>query len=151
MEHPKEQLNHALKEAMKNKDNQRRDVLRLLTSAIKQVEIDTQKELTPEQVVDVLQKEAKKRRESISELTSAGRAEQAAAEQYELSVLEEFLPKQLTADELRALIQAAIAEVGATSGKDMGKVMGVIQPQTKGRADGKLVSQLVKEMLDSLS
>lgn len=151
MQHPKELINNALKEAMKNKDNQRRDVLRLLSSAIKQVEVDSQKELTPEQTLDVLQKEAKKRRESISELTAAGRTEQAAAEQYELAVLEEFLPKQLSEDEIRALVQAAIEQVGATSGKDMGKVMGVVQPQTKGRADGKLVSQIVKEMLDKLS
>jgi hypothetical protein len=149
MEHPKELLNAALKEAMKNKDAQRRDALRLLTSAIKQVEIDTQTEVTPEQAQDILQKEAKKRRESISELTNAGRDEQLAGEQFELALLEEFLPKQFTADELRTMIQAAIASSGASGGKDMGKVMGVLQPQTKGRADGKLVSQLVKEALGS--
>jgi len=151
VENPKEQLNIALKEAIKNKDNQRRDVLRLLASAIKQVEVDTQRELSPEAVIEVLQKEAKKRRESISELTSAGRSEQAAAEAYELAVLEEFLPKQLTPEEIRALAQAAIQQVGATSSKDMGKVMGVVQPQTKGRADGRVVSQIVKELLDELS
>jgi uncharacterized protein YqeY len=147
MEHPKELLNAALKEAMKNKDNERRDVIRLLTSAIKQVEIDTQKEVTAEQALEILQKEAKKRRESIAELTSAGRAEQAAAEQYELTVLEEFLPRQLTADEITALAREAIAQTGAASGKDMGKVMGALQPLTKGRADGKLVSQIVKDLL----
>lgn len=147
MEHPKELLNAALKEAMKNKDNERRDVIRLLTSAIKQVEIDTQKEVTAEQAVEILQKEAKKRRESIAELTSAGRAEQAAAEQYELTVLEEFLPRQLTADEITALARDVIAQTGAASGRDMGRVMGALQPLTKGRADGKLVSQIVKDLL----
>jgi hypothetical protein len=147
MEHPKELLNAALKEAMKNKDNERRDVIRLLTSAIKQVEIDTQKEVTAEQAQEILQKEAKKRRESIAELTNAGRAEQAAAEQFELAVLEEFLPRQLTPDEITALARDAIAQTGAASGKDMGRVMGALQPLTKGRADGKLVSQIVKDLL----
>ncbi len=147
MEHPKELLNAALKEAMKNKDAQRRDALRLLTSAIKQVEIDSQNEVTPEQAQDILQKEAKKRRESIAELTNVGRDEQLAGEQFELALLEEFLPKQFTETELRTMVQAAIASSGASGGKDMGKVMSVLQPQTKGRADGKLVSQLVKEAL----
>lgn len=149
MESLKDQLNHAVKEAMKAKDGQRRDVLRLLTSAIKQVEIDTQKELTPDQVLDVLQKEAKKRRESIAELTQVGRTEQTAAEQYELALIEEFLPGQLSVDEIRTLVQQAIATSGATGGSDMGKVMSVLQPQTKGRADGRLVSQMVKELLGS--
>lgn len=147
MERPKDQINNALKEAMKNKDGQRRDVLRLLTSAFKQQEIDTQKEVTDEQALDILQKEAKKRRESIAELTAAHRAEQLAAEQYELALIEEFLPRQLTEAEIRAIVTEAIASTGAVGGKEMGKVMTVIQPRTKGLADGKLVSQIVKELL----
>lgn len=147
MEHPKEQIGNALKEAMKNKDGQRRDVLRLLSSAFKQQEIDTQKELTTEQAMDILQKEAKKRRESIAELTAASRAEQLAAEQYELALIEEFLPKQLSDGEIRAIVQAAIASTGAADAKEMGKVMSIVQPQTKGLADGRVVSQIVKELL----
>jgi uncharacterized protein len=143
----KEKINAALKDAMKNKDNDRRDVIRLLTSAIKQVEIDSQKDVTDEQTTDILIKEAKKRRETITELNAANRPEQAQKEEYELSVIEEFLPKQLTQEEIVQLIKDAIASSGATSGKEMGKVMGILQPQTKGRADGKLVSQLVKELL----
>ena len=104
--HAKEALNNALKDAMKNKDNNRRDVLRLLTSAIKQVEIDTRKDVSEQEAVDILQKEAKKRRESILELEKAGRAEQLANEQYELSVIEEFLPKQLGRDEIEVLVKA---------------------------------------------
>jgi uncharacterized protein len=147
VDNPKDLINSALKEAMKNKDNARRDVLRLLSSAIKQVEIDDQKEVTPEQALEILQKEAKKRRESIDELTKAERSDQAQAEQYELGVLEEFLPRQLSRDEIVALVKEAIAQSGASTAKEMGKVMGILQPKTKGVADGKLVSQLVKELL----
>ena len=148
MNHPKDLLNDALKEAMKNKDAQRRDALRLLTSAIKQVEIDSRKEVSPDEALDILQKEAKKRRESITELQSAsGREDQLLQEQYELALLEEFLPKQLSPDEIKALAQAAIAQSGATSAKEMGKIMGILQAQVKGRADGKLVNQIVRELL----
>jgi hypothetical protein len=147
MTHPKETIAAAIKEAMKDKNNERRDALRLLQAAIKQVEIDTRQELTPEAVLDILQKEAKKRRESIGELTKAGRTEHVAAEQFELALIEEFLPKQLSQAEIEAIIQAAIASTGATSPKEMGKVMSVVTPQTKGLADGKLVSDLVKTLL----
>lgn len=144
----KEALNNALKEAMKNKDNRRRDVIRLLTSAIKQVEIDTRREMTDDEVLDVLQKEAKKRRESISELSRATeREEQLEQERYELSVIEEFLPRQLSREEIVALAKEVIASVNATSAKEIGKVMGSLQPKVKGIADGKLVSEIVKELL----
>ena len=143
----KDALNNAVKEAMKNKDAQRRDALRLLTSAIKQVEVDTRRELSDEEIVDVLQKEVKKRRESIEELTRAGR--DASAEQYEVGLLEEFLPRQLSREEIEALVREAIAASGASSAKEMGKVMGLLTPQTKGRADGKLVSTIVREMLST--
>lgn len=150
MIHPKEDINNALKEAMKNKDHERRDALRLLQAAVKQVEVDERKELSPEEVVEILTKEAKKRRESIEELTKAGRMDNAAKEQYELAIIEEFLPKQLTREEIVALVREAIQQTGAESAKDMGKVMGVLQPQTKGRADGKLVSTIVKELLSNV-
>lgn len=143
----KDALNNAVKEAMKNKDAQRRDALRLLTSAVKQVEVDTRRELSDEEIVDVLQKEVKKRRESIEELTRAGR--DASAEQYEVGLLEEFLPRQLSREEIEALVREAIAASGASSAKEMGKVMGLLTPQTKGRADGKLVSTIVREMLST--
>lgn len=143
----KEALNNAVKEAMKNKDTQRRDALRLLTSAVKQMEVDTRRELSDEEIVDVLQKEVKKRRESIEELTRAGR--DASAEQYEVGLLEEFLPRQLSREEIEALVREAIAASGASSAKEMGKVMGLLTPQTKGRADGKVVSTIVREMLST--
>src|SRR5262245_35600958 len=115
MEDPKAQLQAALKQAMINKDNTRRDVIRMLTSAIKQVEIDTRKEVNAEDTVAILQKEAKKRRETIDEAEKSGRTELAASEKQELAILEEFLPKQLSRDEIAALVKEAIAQTGVTS------------------------------------
>jgi uncharacterized protein YqeY len=149
MEDPRPKLQEALKDAMKNKDNVRRDVIRLTQSAIKQVEIDTRKELTPEDVVSILQKEVKTRRESIEEMIGAGRTESAAEAETELKILESFLPQMLTREEITALVQQAIAETGASSAKEMGKVMGKLMPQVKGRADGGLVNQVVRELLGS--
>ncbi|HLV33882.1 MAG TPA: GatB/YqeY domain-containing protein [Spirillospora sp.] len=148
MEDPRPKLNEALKEAMRNKDTIRRDVLRLTQSAIKQVEIDTRKELSAEDVVAILQKEVKSRRESIEEMVAAGRTEAAAAAERELKILEEYLPQQLSREEITALAQQVIAETGAQSAQDMGKVMGKLMPQVKGRADGSLVNQVVRELLN---
>ena len=144
MEDPRPQLQDALKAAMKSKDNQRRDVIRLAQSAIKQVEIDTRKELSAEDVIAILQREARMRRESIDELRNAGRVDDAAAGETELAILEEFLPRQLSRDEIASIAQQAIAEVGAQSPQDMGKVMA----QLKGRADGGMVNQVVRELLN---
>lgn len=147
MEDPRGKLQTALKEAMKNKENERRDVLRLLQSAIKQIEIDDRKELSDSEVIEVLQKEAKKRRESITDYEKAGREEMAAAERNELTVIEEFLPRQLTEAELAVIVREVIAEVGAESSKDMNKVMGPVMARVKGLADGKLVNQIVRQEL----
>lgn len=141
----KEKMTAELKDAMKSKDNQRRDTIRLLQAAFKQVEVDTRKELSADDELDILTKEAKKRRESIEELEKAGR--DAAGEQYELDLITEFLPKQMTEDEIRELAKQAIVETGAKEQKDMGRVMGKLSPQTKGKADGKLVSSIVRELL----
>jgi hypothetical protein len=147
MNNPKLALQNALKDAMKNKEKERRDVLRLVQSAVKQVEVDERKELSDDEVLTILQKEAKKRRESIVELEGAGRSESAENEKYELSVIEEFLPKQLTEDELRPIVQDAITEVGATSMKEMGQIMKVVMPKVEGRTDGRQVNKIVKELL----
>lgn len=140
-------LNAALKEAMVNKDALRRDVIRMLLSAVKQVEIDSRKTLTSEEIVGVLQKEAKKRRDSIEEAERVGRAEIAEEEKVQLAILESFLPKQLSRDEIAVLVQDAIRESGAASAKEMGKVMAVLMPKVKGVADGKLVNEVVREFL----
>ena len=147
MDNPKAELQNALKEAMRNKDSQRRDTLRLVTSVIKQEEVDSRSELDADAVMKILQKEAKKRRESIDELQKAGRDEQVEAEQFELNVIEEFLPKQLSQDELRPIVQDAIDKVGATSMQDMGNIMKVVMPKVQGRADGRAVNQVVRELL----
>ena len=148
MEDPRGKLNEALKEAMKNKDNQRRDVIRMVLSGIKQVEVDTRKELSAEDVVAVLQKEIKTRRESREESRKAGRLEQVSDQQKELDILEAFLPKQLSREEIAVLAKEAIAQAGATTAKEMGKVMGFLMPKVKGLADGKLINEVVRELLN---
>lgn len=143
----KDKLMSALKDAMRAKDTQKRDTLRLLQAAIKQVEIDEQKDLNTEEEMEVLIKEAKKRRESIDELENAGRGDEASDERYELELITSFLPEQMSREEVEALAKDAIEQTGATEQKDMGRVMGVLAPKTKGRADGKMVSTIVRELL----
>lgn len=149
MEDPRTALQAALKAAMLSKDTVRRDVIRLAMSAIKQVEIDERRELSPEDIVVILQKEVKTLRESIQEWQNAGREDKIAETQRDLSIIESFLPQQLSRDEIAALVRDAIAKTGAASVKEMGKVMGVLMPQVKGKADGKLVNEVVKELLGS--
>lgn len=136
-----------MKEAMKAKDNDTRDTLRLLAAAIKQVEVDEQKELDDAAVQAILLKQAKQRRESIDEYEKAGRGELAQAEKTELVIIENYLPKMMAEAEIRALAEKVIAEVGATDVKSMGAVMGKLMPQVKGKADGRLVNQVVQDLL----
>jgi len=147
MTEPKEQLQAALKEAMINKDNLRRDVIRGLVSAVKQVEIDSQKTLNAEDTVAVLQKEAKKRRESIDEAIKVGRSEIADQEKIELAIIEGFLPTQLSREQVATIVQETIVQTGVTSPKEIGKLMGALMPKVKGLADGKLVNEVVRELL----
>jgi hypothetical protein len=149
----KDTLNTDLKQAMLAKDNVRRDTLRLLLAAIKQKEVDTldpQKRaegLTDADVVEVLTREAKRRREAIAGFAQGGRADLVAQEQAELVIIESYLPKQMGRDEIIPLARQAIADSGATSEKQMGAVMQKLMPLVKGKADGKLVNQIVKELL----
>lgn len=145
--HPKEQLNEDVKAAMKSGDAFRKDTLRLILAAIKQVEIDTRKTLTEEDVYGLLQTEAKKRRDTITEMRGAGRNDLADKEQAELTLIETYLPQQLSREEIEAEVRKAIAESGAKSAKEMGNVMKVLMPRVKGRADGKLVNEVVKSLL----
>ncbi len=147
MSNSKNQLQDALVQAMKSKNRERRDAIRLLQSAIKQVEIDQQTSLDDDAVIDILRREAKKRRETIAELERAGREADAAAERFALGLTEEFLPRQLTDDELRPIVRQAIDESGAASAKDIGKVMSRVMPQVRGLADGKTINALAREML----
>lgn len=147
MDDPKASLQAALKAAMLNKDNGRRDVLRMTLSAIKQAEVDTRRELSAEDAVAVLQKEARTRREGIEEMERAGQAEAAVQARADLAILEEFLPRQLTRAEIEALAREAIAQTGAAGAQDMGRVMGALMPRVRGLADGGLVNQVVRELL----
>ena len=148
MEDPRPKLQAALKDAMKNRENDRRDVIRLAQSAIIQVEVDSRKDLSAADVVAILQKEAKMQRESIDEMRNAGRDADADEGEKALTILEEFLPQQMPREEIAALAEQVIADVGAASMGDMGKVMGKLMPQVKGRADGNLVNQVVRELLN---
>jgi len=143
----KQQINDQVKQAMKGGEKARLKVLRMLTAAIKQKEIDERIELDDAQVLAVIDKMVKQRRESIEQYTAGGRAELAEAEQAEIDILSDFLPEQLGDDELAAMIDQAIADSGAESMADMGKVMGQLKPKVQGRADMKQVSAAVRSKL----
>lgn len=147
MEDPRIAMKDALKAAMREKDAQARDVIRMTLNAIKQVEVDTQAEVDSETAMDILMKEVKKRRDTIEELEKAGRDDLLKGEREELKIIEQFLPQQMSREEIAAIVAEVIAETGATSQKEMGKVMGALMPKVKGKADGKLVNEVVREQL----
>ena len=142
-----EELEDDLKEAMRERDEDRRDVLRLILNALRNAEKDLQRPLTEEEELQVLQRERKKRLEAAEAYRSAGREEQADDEEYELEVLEDYMPDPLSEDEIERIVDDAIAENGATSLADLGRVMADVMPQIAGRADGSTVSQIVREKL----
>jgi hypothetical protein len=133
--------------AMKEKDADRRDTLRLLLNALRTAEKDLQRPLSDDEELQVLQRERKRRQEAIEAFRAGDREAQAEQEEGELVVLEEFMPEPLSEDELEQIVDDAIAEVGATSMRDLGRVMADVMPQIAGRADGSVVSQLVREKL----
>jgi hypothetical protein len=143
----KEKLTADLKAALKGGEETRKNAIRALQAALKQSEVDRQTTLSDEDVLALIQKEAKSRRESIADAQKAGRADLVAAYEAELAVMDTYLPQSLSREELVALAQAAIAEAGATDLKQQGAVMKLLAPRTKGRADGKLVNEIVRELL----
>jgi len=143
-----QRVNDELKSSMLARQAVRTGTLRMLKAALGYAQIEKKTEtLSDADVMAMIQREAKKRRDSIEEFEKAGRTEMAANEKAELEVLTEYLPKALSAEELESLIREVITEVGATSKKDMGAVMKVAQSQVDGRADGKSVSALVSRLL----
>ena len=140
-------LEDELRTAMRARDEERRDALRLILSSLRAAEKELQRPLSDGEELQVLQRERKRRLEAADAFRVAGRAEQAAAEEAELAVLEEFMPAPLSEDELERIVDDAIAECGATSMRDLGRVMADVMPQVAGRADGSAVSQLVREKL----
>ena len=136
-----------MKAATLARDAPRRDALRLILSSLRSAEKDLQRPLSDDEELQVLQRERKRRVEASEAFRAAGRDEQAEKEDGELAILEEFMPAQLTEEELERIVDDAIAENGATSIRDMGRVMADVMPQIAGRADGSAVSQLVREKL----
>ena len=141
------QLEKELKEAMVARDTDRRNALRLILDSLRSAEKELQRPLHDDEELQVLQRERKRRLEAAEAFRGGGREEQAAAEERELAVLEEFMPEPLGDEELERIVDDAIAEVGATSMRDLGRVMADVMPQIAGRADGSTVSQLVREKL----
>ena len=136
-----------MKDAMKSGDEVRKRTVRMALAAVKQIEVDKRIELDDMAIMALLQKELKNRRESLEEAKKANRADLIADNEAEIKVLEVFLPKAMPADELRALVQAAITETGAAGPADMGKVMKLVMPKVAGRAPNDMVSAAVKELL----
>ena len=143
----KERIQQDVKDAMRAKDKPRLGTIRLITAAIKQREVDERIELDDTQVLVVLDKMCKQRRESITQFEQAGRDDLAAKEKAELELIQQYLPEQLGEAEINELINATMEQTGASSMKDMGKVMGQLKPKLQGRADMGAVSALIKARL----
>lgn len=142
-----QRIESAMRDAMRARDSQRTQTLRMAMADAQNARIARGRDLTDEEVVDVLSRQVKQRRESIAMYRDAGHEDRAAAEEAEAQILAEFLPRQLTESEVEELARAAIAETGASSPADLGRVMGRLAPQTRGRADGRLVSEVVRRLL----
>jgi uncharacterized protein YqeY len=142
-----EEIEAEVREAMKSRDAERRDALRLIVNALKSSQKELQRPLTDEEELQVLQRERKRRVEAAEAFRSGGAEDRAEAEERELAILEEFMPEPLSEDEIEDIVDDAIAEVGATSMADLGRVMADVMPQIAGRADGSVVSQIVREKL----
>lgn len=143
-----QRLEQDMKLALKNKDKTKLSVIRMLRSAIKNAEIERGRPLEEEEVLDVLARELKQRKESLQEFEKAGRSELAEKAKAEIAVVQAYLPTPLSEEELRKLARQVIDEVGASTPADMGKVMKELIPRVKGRADGKEVSRIVRELLN---
>ncbi len=144
----KERLKSDLKEAMKNRENFRRDTIRFLMSAIKQVEVDERKELSDEEIYKIIQKSIKQREDAAKQYKEAGREDLFEKEETEARILKRYLPEQLSDEKLEKIVEETIAQIGATSMKDMGKVVKATLEKTGPGADGKRVSEKVKKLLN---
>ncbi|MCG9695887.1 GatB/YqeY domain-containing protein [Shewanella sp. Isolate11] len=142
-----DQLKDQMKDAMRAKDKVRLGTIRMALAAVKQIEVDNRETLTDDQAIAVLTKMVKQRRDSIAQYEAAGRDELAQAEASEIQVLETFLPKPLSQEEVAELVNATIKQVGASSMADMGKVMGALKPKVQGRADMAAIGAMIKANL----
>ena len=146
----KEKLTDDMKQAMRDKEGGklRLSVIRMVRANIKNVEIDRKQELSDDEVLDVLAKEVKMRRDAVEEFNKGNRPDLVESLEQEIVILMNYLPEQLGEAEVRTLVESAVAETQAVSPKEMGKVMAVLMPKVKGRADGKLINSIVREMLN---
>ncbi|KEO83801.1 GatB/YqeY domain-containing protein [Tumebacillus flagellatus] len=142
-----ERLTNDMKQAMKDKDKVRLSVIRMIRTAMKNQEIDSQKPLSDEDIITIMNRELKQRRDSLQAFEAGGRQDLVEDTQAEIAVLIEYLPEQLSEDEIRTIVKEVVASTGATGKADMGKVMAALMPKVKGRADGKLVNQVVSQEL----
>lgn len=142
-----ERLNEDMKQSMKNQDKFKLSVIRMVRSAIKNVEIDLKRTLDDNEVLDILSREVKQRKDSLQEFEKAGRNDLADSLKQEIEIIAVYMPQQLTEEEISVIVQQTIQETGASSKADMGKVMTALMPKVKGRADGKLVNQAVQRFL----
>lgn len=151
VQHPamtlQERITSAMRDSMRARDERRTLTLRMAMAAAQNRQIELQRPLTDADMLDVLSRQLKQRRESIEMFRAGGREQQAADEEAEARILSQFLPEQLAPDEIERIVRDAIAEAGATSPAQMGAVMGRVAPQIKGRADGRAVSELVRRLL----
>ncbi|WP_373034543.1 GatB/YqeY domain-containing protein [Sulfurimonas sp.] len=143
----RETINQDVKDAMKAKDTKKRDALRLLTSAFKQIEVDERKELNDDDVIKIIQTQVKRRNDAAYQYKDAGRDDLMQIELDEIAFYTPYLPVQLSDDELSSALKNIISKVGATTAKDMGKVMGTASKELAGKADGKRISECVKTLL----
>ncbi|WP_343343975.1 GatB/YqeY domain-containing protein [Terrisporobacter petrolearius] len=143
----KQKLQEDLKSSMKNRDAIKKSVITLIRASIKQYEVDNRVELGDDEIVDIIAKQLKQTRDSREEFLKAGREDLVSKAEAEIEVLKEYLPQQLSEEELNKIVISTISEVGATSMKDMKKIMTSIMPKVKGKADGKLINELVKKNL----
>ena len=142
-----QRIESAMREAMLARDIRRTGTLRMAMAAYQNRRIELGRDLTDEDIVDVLNKQMKQRRESIEHFKAAGRDAMVKVEEEESAIIAEFMPEALSEADIAELVRAAVAETGASSPADMGKVMGKVTPQTKGRADGKVVADMVRQQL----
>lgn len=143
----KEQINQDVKEAMKAKDNKKRDALRLLTSAFKQVEVDERKELSDDDIIKIIQSQVKRRNDAATQYKDAGREDLLQIELDEIAIYSQYLPAQLSDEELSSALKEIIVKVAAAGIKDIGKVMGAASKELSGKADGKRINTCAKELL----
>lgn len=146
----REQLFADLKQAMKDKDSIKKDIVQMVRAGVLQVEKDNKIEATDDDVLVVINKEIKKLSDVLPDFKKAGRQDLIDEAEKKIAILKAYLPEQMSEDAIKDIIRKTVEETGAVSMKDMGKVMGAVSAQTKGRADNRLVSQLVKEILTSL-